>query len=129
MARSMWSDTLAELREKTSGTDPLPAGVSICAINASMALALLIKVLEITRKRKNFAGDTAQVERLIEYARRESDLLARLADDDVAAFNRYMDCVRSKEPRGHAMREAIEVPMEAARSAVRGLVVCREAAA
>jgi formiminotetrahydrofolate cyclodeaminase len=129
MEASLWSYSLAEFREKAGGTDPVPAGVSICAVNASLALSLLTKVLEITRKRKNFLGDPEQAQRLIDGARRESALLARLADDDVAAFTRYMDCVRAKQPAGQAMHDAIEVPMEAARSCARGLLLCREGAA
>jgi methenyltetrahydrofolate cyclohydrolase len=127
MAASIWSDNLAEFRDKTGGTNPVPAAVSVSAVTASLALALLIKVLEITRKRKSFSGDPAPIARLIEAATRESAHLARLADDDIDAFNRYLECVRNKLPAGDAMREATQVPLEAARAAVRGLTLCMEA--
>jgi formiminotetrahydrofolate cyclodeaminase len=129
METSIWSATLAEFREKASGTDPVPAGVSICAVSASFALALLTKVLEINRKRKNFTGEPEQTSRLIEGAQRESIRLTHLADDDALAFTRYMACVRNKQSTDDAMREAIRVPMEAARSAARGVLLCREGAA
>jgi formiminotetrahydrofolate cyclodeaminase len=129
MEESLWSSTLAEFRENASGANPVPAGVSICAVCASLALALLTKVLEISRKRKNFTGEPEQTSRLIEGAQRESILLTHLADDDARAFKLYMECARNKRPTDEAMREAIRVPMEAARSAGRGVSLCREGAA
>jgi formiminotetrahydrofolate cyclodeaminase len=135
MEGSIWSATLVEFREKTAGMDPVPAGVAVSAVTASLALALLVKVLEITRGRKTFAGDTQKIEALIEAARRESVELARLADEDMRVFNSYMDSVRlPKTPERErameaAMRAAIRVPMDAARSAVRGLDFCKEASA
>jgi formiminotetrahydrofolate cyclodeaminase len=129
METSIWSTTLAEFRERASGTDPVPAGVSICAVSASLALALLTKVLEISRKRKSFTGEPEQTTRLIEGAQRESVRLTHLADEDALVFKRYMECVRSKQSTDEAMRDAIRVPMEAVRSAARGVALCRESAA
>ncbi len=119
MPASIWSDTLAEFRDKAAGTNPVPAGVSISAVTASLALALIAKVLRVKR------ADTA----LLDAVQEESAQLAELADRDIRAFQGYMECVRSKQPRDEAMREAIKVPMDAARSAVRGLGLCREATA
>jgi formiminotetrahydrofolate cyclodeaminase len=124
MAASIWSDTLAGFREKACGTDPVPAGVSISAVTASLALALVAKVLRIRLLRIKSPEIT-----LLDRVQQESTQLAQLADRDIRAFERYMDCVRSKQPRDDAMREAIRVPMEAARSAMRGLSLCREASA
>jgi formiminotetrahydrofolate cyclodeaminase len=119
MGGSIWSDTLAEFRDKAGGTDPVPAGVSISAVTASLALSLIAKVLRIKR------ADTT----LLDAVKLESKRLAQLADRDIRAFERYMDCVRSKQPKDDAMREAIRVPMDAARSAMRGIELCREATA
>jgi formiminotetrahydrofolate cyclodeaminase len=119
MSASIWSGTLAEFREKAGGTDPVPAGVSISAVTASLALALVAKVLRIK---------CAQAT-LLDAVQQESARLAELADDDIRAFERYMDCVRSKQPRDDAMREAIRIPMDAVRSAMHGIELCREATA
>ena len=133
MEASIWSASLAGFRERVAGTDPVPAGVAVSAVTASLALALLAKVLAIAGGRKAFAGDRQRIEALIDAARRESAGLTRLADEDIRVFNSYMDCIRSpKTPEREqamtaAMREAIRVPMDAARSAVRGLDLCREA--
>jgi methenyltetrahydrofolate cyclohydrolase len=118
MPASIWSDTLAEFRDKVRGTDPVPAGVSILAVTASLALALIAKVLRI----KN--AEAA----LLEAVERESAQLAEFADSDIRAFERYLECIRSKHPKDDAMRDAIRVPMDAMRSALRGLELCRQAA-
>ncbi len=110
---SLWTETLAGFREKAAATDPVPAGVAISAVTASLALALLTKVLRIAAKKKNVSA-------LLEAAQAESARLADLADQDIRAFHLYMSTGDT--------REAIEVPMEAARSAVRGLALCAEAA-
>jgi len=119
MSASIWSGTLAEFRDKAGGTDPVPAGVSISAVTASLALALIAKVLQIKRAEKN----------LLDAVHQESTRLAEFADSDIRAFERYMDCVRSKQPRDEAMRDAIRIPMEAARCALHGIELCREATA
>ncbi len=119
MSASIWSDTLAEFRDKAGGTDPVPAGVSISAVTASLALALIAKVLRIKHAEQT----------LLDAVEQESTQLAELADSDIRAFERYMECVRSKQPKDDAMREAIRVPMDAARSVIRGLGLCHEATA
>jgi formiminotetrahydrofolate cyclodeaminase len=121
MENSIWTETLATFREKAGGTDPVPASIAISAVAASLALALLAKVLAIAGKRKNVSA-------LLDTARAESLLLKALADEDILAFNQYMECKRQGRELTDAIRKAIEVPMSAARSAVRGLGICGEAA-
>jgi methenyltetrahydrofolate cyclohydrolase len=123
------NETLAELRDKVGGTEPGPAGVSISAVTASLALALLAKVLDITGKRKDFSGDRERLALLIESARAESTCLTQLADEDVRAFNQYLECIREDKDRSVAIRQTIEVPLKGARSAVRGLEACANALA
>jgi methenyltetrahydrofolate cyclohydrolase len=134
MEESLWSATVGDFRDRVGGTDPVPAGVAISAVSASLALALLAKVLALTVKHKSFTGSVEFIETLIDDARRESTYLTNLADEDVRAFSRYMDWVRVSKSPGReeavdsAMREAINIPMDAARSIVRGLDLTREAA-
>ena len=59
MEASIWSASLAGFRERVAGTDPVPAGVAVSAVTASLALALLAKVLAIAGGRKN--GSAAPV--------------------------------------------------------------------
>ncbi|HLW88500.1 MAG TPA: cyclodeaminase/cyclohydrolase family protein [Terriglobales bacterium] len=121
MDNSVWTGTLAAFREKACGTDPVPASVAISAVTASLALALLAKVLAIAGKKMDLGA-------LLDSARAESSRLARLADEDIRAFNEYMECKRQGRDQTAAVRKAIEVPMDAALSAVRGLDLCVEAA-
>jgi formiminotetrahydrofolate cyclodeaminase len=128
MPDSIWKSTLEEFRAQLAGRDPVPAGVSTAAITASLALSLLIKVLEIARNRKDFRADPAKVEGLLASARAESDKLAQYADEDAAAFASYMASRRTpNEPAALLLRKAIEIPLEAARTAAAGLKLCAQA--
>jgi formiminotetrahydrofolate cyclodeaminase len=121
MEGSIWTATLEKFRDDL-GAGPMPAAVSASAVAASLGLGLLIKVLGIAAKKH------PDLSRLMEGARRESAQLAEAADADIAAFNRYMDAHKEdKEERDAALRQAIEVPMRAARSAAGGLDLCAEA--
>jgi methenyltetrahydrofolate cyclohydrolase len=125
---SIWTGTLAAFRDRVAGLDPVPAGVSAAAVSGTLGLGLLTKVLEIATKRKDFAGDRDLVSALLNDARRLSETLSRLADEDIAAFHEYLDCMRRKQPTGAAMRQAIEVPLQVARAAASGLDLCDQSA-
>jgi len=122
MEASIWTGTLAGLLEKTAATEPVPAGVAISAVTASLALALLAKVLGIAVRKRKFAAEREHIEELLHAARAESSRLTSLADEDIEAFHKYL------ESKHQATRKAIEIPMEAARAGLRGLRLCGEAA-
>jgi len=125
---SIRETTVGDFCAEVGGNEPVPAGVSISAISAAMALSLLAKVLDITARRKDFSGDRARIDALINASRDESAGLTELADADVRAFNDYLACIRSEEKAGvnDAMCKCIDVPMEAARAALRGMDLCVE---
>jgi len=90
----------------------------------------LIKVLEIARRRKPVAGDCTELDALLHAAWIESEVLAKAADEDGAAFAEYLKGIREKadgRTLHMAMLKAIEVPMTAARSSVRALALSRAA--
>lgn len=124
---SIWTAPLATFRDRVAGLEPVPAGVSAAAVSASFGLGLLIKVLEIASKRKDFTGDRELAESLIHEARNKSQVLAHLADDDMAAFQQYLECLRQKKLLDGAIRKAIEVPLGVARAAASGLPLCEKA--
>jgi formiminotetrahydrofolate cyclodeaminase len=128
MPDSIWTNTLEEFRDRVASVDPVPAGVTAAAVTAALALALLSKVLEVTRKHKDFADDPELISALRDAAQNTSEKLSQLADDDVAAFQEYLDCLRSKQPAGSAIRRTIEVPLNVARTAAAGLTFCQQAA-
>lgn len=131
MEASVWNRTLDDFRRKIDSGEPVPAGVSVSAVTASFALALVAKVLDIVARRKNFAGDRQRLDALRDAARAESTRFTHLADEDIQAFNEYLECVRGGDEQAiaAAARKTIEVPMNGARAAVRGLELCEEAAA
>jgi formiminotetrahydrofolate cyclodeaminase len=127
MADSVWKSTLAEFRDQLAGRDPVPAGVSAAAIAASLALSLLVKVLEIARNRRDFRADPGKIEEILASAHAESSKLTQYADEDAAAFAAYM-ASRGTPNEPAALRKAIETPLGAARAAAAGLELCAQAA-
>lgn len=139
MPPSVWESNLEDFREKAASGDASIAAVAVATVSAASALGLVIMVLEIVGKRKDFKGDRHRLEALVEAAREESDRLARYTDEDPAAYATYMrarqlpkntDDERSARSRAMtaALRRATDVPLAAARTAVAGLNICAEAA-
>jgi formiminotetrahydrofolate cyclodeaminase len=126
MPDSIWNDTLASFRDRVASHEPVPAGVTAAAVSAALALALLSKVLQVTLRHKDFTGDPNLVGALLDDAQKTSMILSQLADDDVAAFQQYLDCVRNKQPTGSALRKTIEVPLNVARTASVGITLCEK---
>ena len=127
MAESLWTSTLAEFRDQLASKDPVPAGVSLAAVSASLGLSLLTKVLDITGNRRDFKGDPAKIDEWVAAARTASCTLQRCADEDVVAFASYMASRRTPNEAA-ALRKAIETPLAAARAAALGLKLGAEAA-
>ncbi len=127
MSDSIWTATLEAFRDRVASLEPVPAGVTAAAVSATFALGLLTKILEIASKRKDFAGDRDLVRTLVKDAREKSEELSRLADDDIAAFHDYLECLRKKKPLDAAIRKAIEVPLNVARTSAAGLPLCEKA--
>ena len=138
MSETIWGDTLEWFSNRLAGSEPAPAGVATAAVTARFGLGLLIKVLEVSGNRKDFAGERRKLATLIESARRESAVQTQAAEEDVRAFRRYLETLRlpkeTDEQRTErrlaidgATKKAIEIPMSAARSAVSGLDLCVEA--
>lgn len=111
---SVWDATLESFCDDLGGTEPAPAAVTASCAVAEMGVSLLLKVLRITGRRKNFNGDKARLNALIEAARGESRELRATADADAAAVRAF---IGSRDPA--AARQAIEVPMRGARAVKR----------
>lgn len=111
MSQSIWNQTAETLFLDLAAPKPAPAGVTAGAVTARLGMALLIKVLEIVGKRKNFSGDRAKLRELIETAHRESQRLAEAADEDIIA---------------DAGQRRSAVPMKAAQAAEAGVELCRQ---
>lgn len=138
MAASIQESTVEEFRSAVASVNPMPAGVSASAVSASFALGLLAKVLEVSGRRKDFAGDRSKLSALLATAKDESQRMVRFAEDDVAAFHAYIAAVRlphttanEQQERARemasAVRAAIEIPLGAARAAAAGIGLCADA--
>ncbi len=123
MPDSIWSYTLEAFRDRLASIEPVPAGVAVAAVSAALALALLSKVLEVTRKHKDFAGDPDLIAELLADSHNGLLTLSRLADDDVAAFREFMAHTKSDA----AIRSSINVPLDVARTATFGIAICEKA--
>jgi len=139
MPPSLWHSNLEEFRERVASSDSSVAAVAASAVSAACAIGLVVMVLEVIGRRKNFQGDRERLEALVDAAREESDRLARYADEDPAAYTSYMralhmpkntDTERTARHKAMtaALRRATDVPLAAARASVAGLNICAEAA-
>jgi formiminotetrahydrofolate cyclodeaminase len=124
---SLWKLTLEEFGDRVA-QGPVPAGVSVAAVAAAFAFRLLTMCLRVTGRQRDFSGDRARLTELAEKADQEAARMMEYADRDVAAYRNYLKHRKSPDA-ATAMRAAIEVPMEVARGAGRGLELCAAAAA
>ncbi len=138
MKQSIRKSTLESLCARIS-RGPTPAGVSVAAISASLALGLLIMTLEVTARRDDAARHRRRVAKLLKAARTASETMLDLADEDAAAFDAYLESrrlarrtrrERTKRERALAssLRRATRTPLKVARTAALGLGLCAEAA-
>jgi methenyltetrahydrofolate cyclohydrolase len=121
------NSALDAIREHIAGAkDPIAAGVAVAAVAGGLGMALLALTLEVTCRRKDFAGDRARLAALLNAAKKGSARLVRYADQDIAAYQKYRDSLKHKRGIDAALRKIIETPLEAAGSAARGLDLCTE---
>ena len=108
----------------------------MAAVSATLGVSLLQKVLEIVAKRKSFTGDPGRLASLRQAARDVAERLVQYADEDIAAYRAYTEARRRRTPNiepaesgtARALRDVVEVPIKAARSALAGLDLCADAA-
>jgi len=124
MEPSVWKLTLEEFANRVAA-GPTPAGVSVSAVAAALALDLLAMSLDVSARRRDFAGDRDQCHRLADTAKTEASQIMKYADEDIAAYQAYLKN-RKSAGAGAALRNAIEVPSKVARAAMRGLELCAE---
>ena len=136
---SVWKSTLEEFHAQIAQGDGITGAVAVASMAAAFAVSLMLMVLEITARKKESEGHRRQIQELLEAARTEAQHLKRAADDDRAAYAAYRQAARlpqagerQRAERQRAMRstleQASETPLRAARSAVRTIELCAQAA-
>lgn len=132
---SIWKATLEEFRERILAGDSTTGAVAVAAVSAALAISVLQMVLEVSARKR----ESEPMRELIEAARLEAAQLARLADEDRAAYTEYAKALRlpktndeeraaRRQAMDVAMLKATETPLAAARSAVAAIELCAEAA-
>ena len=129
MESPIWNRTLQDFCDHVArGEKPIVGGVVAGAISARLGLSLLAMTLEVTRRRRNFEGDREQLGGLLRAVNYESGRMKNLADEDLAAYQDYCECVKQDGVKKNAaLRRIIEIPLEAARCAAHGLDLCARA--
>jgi formiminotetrahydrofolate cyclodeaminase len=119
----------ASFLEELARAQPNPGGGAAAAYGATLALALLMKVVKLELKRPKNAETTRLFwEKRLAEMRRLQEELAHLREADVRA---YMNLARALRQEDHdlasALEEAIDCPQRIMASAVRGLREVAEA--
>lgn len=118
---AVWQGSFAQFEETITAADGLTGGVAVAAVSAALAARILEMALRVAA-RKN---DAAVIRDAITATAREAECLARIPDEDRAAYAAYLAAVRERSPEADAaLRRATLVPLAAARSAARVLGLC-----
>ncbi|MDR1089601.1 MAG: cyclodeaminase/cyclohydrolase family protein [Prevotella sp.] len=114
---------------KTAGSDPVPGGGSIAALNAAIASALAEMVANLTIGKKKYEDKEDLMRRIASSANNYMASFVRDIDADSEAYNKVFEAfklpketgedkaVRAKEIQA-ATKQAAEIPMEVARKAL-----------
>ncbi len=120
--------TIKEFLAKTAGSDPVPGGGSIAALNGAIASGLAEMVANLTIGKKKYEDREEQMKQLAASANNHRVFFLEDIDADSDAYNKVFDAFklpketdeekaeRSKQIQA-ATKIAAEVPMEVARRA------------
>lgn len=121
--------SVKEFLAKTAGSDPVPGGGSIAALNAAIASALTEMVANLTIGKKKYEDKEEMMNKIAGIAENYQASFIKDIDADSDAYNRVFDAFKlpketdeEKAERSNqiqsATRIAAEIPMEVARKAV-----------
>lgn len=120
--------TVTDFLNKVAGSDPVPGGGSVAALNGAIASALAAMVADLTIGKKGYE-DTAEIMKHIQtLALTQKTGFVADIDRDSEAYNKVFDCFKlpkntdeEKAIRSAAIQEATKfaalVPMQVARNA------------
>lgn len=118
--------TVKDFLNKVAGSDPVPGGGSIAALNGAIASALAAMVANLTIGKKNYADCEELMKQIAERAAGLKEEFVADVDRDSEAYDRVFACFKmpkatdeEKAARSAAIQEATkfaaQVPMEVAR--------------
>ncbi|MDE6347087.1 MAG: cyclodeaminase/cyclohydrolase family protein [Bacteroides sp.] len=120
--------TVKDFLNKVAGSDPVPGGGSIAALNGALASALSAMVANLTIGKKNYEAREELMRHIAEVTSRQKELFVADIDRDSEAYDRVFACFKmpkstdeEKALRSAAIQEATKhaalVPMQVARNA------------
>lgn len=120
--------TVKEFLNKVAGSDPVPGGGSIAALNGALGASLAAMVAGLTIGKKGYEEHQATMERIKEEALKYKEVFTINIDRDSEAYDKVFACFKmpkatdeEKQARSAAIQEATKyaalVPMEVARAA------------
>ncbi|NCC10458.1 MAG: methenyltetrahydrofolate cyclohydrolase [Bacteroidia bacterium] len=121
--------TVKEFLNKVAGSDPVPGGGSVAALNGAVASALAAMVARLTIGKKNYELSEEVMKHVLTVTSKAMEEFVVLVDKDSEAYNKVFACFKlpketseEKAARREAIQEATKyaalVPMEVARKAV-----------
>lgn len=131
--------TLKDFLNKVAGSDPVPGGGSVAALNGAVASALATMVAGLTIGKKGYEVSEELMEHARELTSQWQNEFIFLVDKDSEAYDKVFACFKmpkvtdeEKLARSAAIQEATKyaalVPMEVARKAVELMSVIADVA-
>ena len=131
--------TVKEFLNKVVGSDPVPGGGSIAALNGAIASALAAMVANLTIGKKGYELHEELMRHISEVALRQKATFVEDIDRDSEAYDKVFACFKmpkatdeEKAARSAAIQEATKfaalVPMQVARNAYELMTVIMDVA-
>ena len=131
--------TVKEFLNKVAGSDPVPGGGSIAALNGAVASALAAMVANLTIGKKNYEEHEELMNHIASLALSEKDVFVADIARDSEAYDAVFACFKmpkatdeEKATRSAAIQEATRhaalIPMEVARKALEVMPVIADIA-
>jgi len=120
--------TVKDFLDKVAGSDPVPGGGSIAALNGAIASALAAMVANLTLGKKGYELHEELMSHIAKLALQQKETFVKDIDRDSEAYNAVFACFKmpkatdeEKSARSAAIQEATKfaalVPMQVARNA------------
>ena len=109
--------TVKEFLSKVAGSDPVPGGGSIAALNGAVASALAAMVANLTIGKKNYEEHEELMSHIASLALREKDVFVADIDRDSEAYDAVFACFKmpkatdeEKLPAAQPSRKPLSMP-------------------
>ena len=111
--------TVKEFLDKVAGSDPVPGGGSVAALNGAVASALTAMVAGLTIGKKGYEEHEELMKHISRLSIRQQELFVEYIDRDSEAYDHVFGCFKLPKSTDEekATRFAALVPMQVARNA------------